>query len=96
MGVKKENGKHKKQNSKLRAENHKTHDRLNLKFRGPQNEVLSDVKPRTENAEHTTDPPSGPVLLFWLPVLGLQFPVFTTEKLGLGVAVFLLFLVECF
>jgi len=43
--VQKENGKHKKQNSKLRAENHKTHD----------------VKPRTENAEHTTDLPSGPV-----------------------------------
>lgn len=62
------NGKHRKQNSKLRAENHKTHDRLNgASLRGPQNEVLSDVKPRTENAEHTTDLPFGPVLYFNFP-----------------------------
>ena len=53
--VEKKSGKQRLKNAELGTENHGTHDRLNgASFRGPQDAVLSDVEPKTLNAEPKT------------------------------------------
>lgn len=64
-------GKQRFEAAKPGTENRRTHDHLNdASFRGPQDAVLLDVKPRTLDPKPKVNDPGGPISLFRFPVSG--------------------------